>query len=205
MKFSDKDLQQLKLPLLWLVATVTLFLMLIFVMLYYVDNLNQKINAQEQQLNQARQRLQTSGLEKDTIVQYLPKYQQLLESGFIGEERRIDWVDALRNIHMQQKLYAIDYTIGMQSAYTPSFIATLGTFTMHRSLMNVKLELLHEEDILRLLDDLKTVQSTPFLVRDCELMRLSNSVVNKLNPNLHGQCNIEWLTLREHILEGANP
>ena len=51
------------------------------------------LQKQQNLLNQARQKFQSSGLEKETITQYLPIYNDLLASGFVGEEQRIEWIE----------------------------------------------------------------------------------------------------------------
>lgn len=167
-------------------------------------NANQALITQNNQLLQAKQRFEASGLEKETIVNYLPVYQQLLDRGIIGQEKRIEWVDSLRKIHQQHKLFNINYTIGIQESYKPSFINDTGTFQVHRSIMKLDLSLLHEGDLLTLLSGLEEMQTTPFIVRRCELRRLSVSTTRALQPNMSGQCELDWLTIREPQLAGAN-
>jgi hypothetical protein len=137
-------------------------------------------------------------------MQYLPAYNDLLASGFIGEERRIEWIERLRQIHAQHKLFSIDYSIGLQEDYKPSFLPNMGTFVLHRSIMKLNLDMLHEGDLLSLLDGLHE-QTAPFIVRDCEIKRPIGAVVNSkvLTSNLKAVCEIDWLTLRDPQLTGA--
>ena len=162
------------------------------------------LQTQQNLLNQARQQLQSSGMEKETIIQYLPMYNDLLAKGFIGEERRIEWIETLRQIHAQHKLFSIDYSIGLQERYKPSFLPNLGSFVLHRSVMSVKLDMLHEGDILALIDGLHE-QTTPFIVRDCEISRPVGAKVDAKNvaANMQANCEIDWLTLRDPQLTNA--
>lgn len=204
MNISKQDWLKLRNPILGLGAA----LVLIGLLISFADQYRQKnalaLQAQQSLLNQARQKYQSSGLEKETITQYLPVYNNLLASGFIGEERRIEWIENLRQIHAQHKLFNIDYSIGLQESYKPSFILNLGNFKLNRSVMKLNLDMLHEGDLLALLDGLQE-QTTPLIVRDCEITRPIGAAINTKNisANLKAVCEIDWLTLRDPQLTGA--
>jgi hypothetical protein len=204
MSLNQQDWRKLRFPIVGLGAALVLVGMLVSFADQYRTKNELALQAQQNLLNQARQKFQSSGLEKETIMQYLPKYNDLLASGFIGEERRIEWIETLRQIHAQHKLFSIDYSIGLQEKYTPSFLPNLGSFVLHRSVMNVKLDMLHEGDILALIDGLHE-QTTPFIVRDCEISRPVGAQVNAKDvaANMQANCEIDWLTLRDPQLSGA--
>ena len=204
MSLSPQDWHKLRFPIIGLGAA----LILVGVLVSFADQYRLKnelaLQTQQNSLNQARQKYQSSGLEKETIIQYLPVYNQLLASGFIGEEHRIEWIETLRQIHAQHKLFSIDYSIGLQENYKPRFLPNLGNFTLHRSIMSLKLDMLHEGDLLALLDGLHE-QTTPYMVRDCEIKRPINAVVNiqTIAANMQANCEIDWLTLRDPQLAGT--
>ncbi|MES2580589.1 MAG: hypothetical protein V4552_08580 [Pseudomonadota bacterium] len=204
MSLSRQDWRKLRNPILGLGAA----LVLVGLLISFADQYRQKnelaLQTQQNLLNQARQKYQSSGLEKETITQYLPIYNDLLASGFVGEERRIEWIENLRQIHAQHRLFSIDYSIGLQENYKPSFLSNLGNFKLNRSVMKLSLDMLHEGDLLALLDGLQE-QTTPFIVRDCEITRPIGAVMNTRNmtANLKAVCEIDWLTLRDPQLTGA--
>ena len=198
MSMARQDWRKLRYPLVGL----GLALVLVGLLVSFADQYRQKNEKefQEQQalLNQARQKFQSSGLEKDTIIQYLPAYNQLIASGFIGEERRIEWIENLRQIHETHKLFSIDYSIGLLENYKPSFMPNLGNFKLQRSTMKIDLDMLHEGDLIHLLRGLEN-QSSPYIVRDCEISRPLGTVIDSKNivANLKAVCEIDWLTLRD--------
>jgi hypothetical protein len=206
MSLTQQDWRKLRYPIVGLGAALVLVGMLVSFADQYRTKNELALQAQQNLLNQARQKFQSSGLEKETIMQYLPKYNDLLASGFIGEERRIEWIETLRQIHAQHKLFSIDYSIGLQESYKPSFLPNLGNFVLHRSVMSVKLDMLHEGDILALIDGLHE-QTTPFIVRDCEISRPVGAQVNSRDvaANMQANCEIDWLTLRDPQLSNATP
>lgn len=199
MKLSAQDRKKLSIPLLSLV----LALVCAVAMGYFADRLYQQSQQQssqfETELNAAKQRYLSSGQEKMLIESYLPQYQRLIEEGFVGEERRIEWVEHLRQIHNAHKLFGIDYSIGAQEKYAPSFLPNLGSFVLERSVMKLDLAMLHEGDLINLLNDLKTRETAPAVVRDCEIVRVGNAQANSrdLVPRMQAKCEIDWLTVKE--------
>lgn len=205
MKFSPQDWRKLRYPMIGLGIALILMTLLVGYVGQRKDAVQHALDNQQSQLNQARQRYQTSGQEKETITKYLPLYQRLISEGFIGEERRIEWVDSLRTIHQQNKLFAINYSIGKQEEYKPAFALNMGSFILHRSIMKLELSMLHEGDLLTMIESLAAQQTTPFMLRECEIKRLSTTTQNKLIPNLVANCELDWLTIREPKTAGAAP
>ncbi len=204
MSMTPQDWRKLRYPIIGLGAALVLVGLLVSFADQYRTKNEMALQTQQNALNQARQKLQSSGLEKEAISQYLPIYNDMLTNGFIGEERRIEWIETLRQIHAQHKLFSIDYSIGQQENYKPSFLPNLGSFVLHRSVMNVKLDMLHEGDILNLIDDLQQ-QTTPFIARDCKITRPTGAQVNSKNvaANMQAECEIDWLTMRDPQLSKA--
>jgi hypothetical protein len=199
MKLEKKDWQTLQTPLLILVAVIAAVISLFASAQYFNANQEQALQNQHNQLNAARQRYQSSGAEKAMITKYLPRYQALINKGFVGEERRIEWVEALREQHKNHKLFGIKYSISHQEKYTPVFAANPGGFTLSRSVMKLDLDMLHEGDLLQLTESLTTKNTAPFILRDCEIARLNpaGQISNQLIANLHAACELDWLTIRE--------
>ena len=198
MSSPNQDWGKLKFPILGL----GLMLLLMGLLISFADQYRQKSFSaailQQESLKQARIKFQSSGIEKDTIKQYLPQYNQLIASNFIGEEQRIEWIDNLRQIHDAHALFNIDYSIGTQESYKPNYLPNLGHFKLQRSVMKLNLDMLHEGDLLNLLNGLQQ-QSTPHVVRDCEITRPFGSAINikDIVANLKAVCEIDWLTLRD--------
>ena len=55
--------------------------------------------------------------------------------------------------------------------------------------------MLHEGDLLQLTESLSAKNLAAWLLRECEINRLSSK--DAPIANLHAQCEIDWLTLRE--------
>jgi phage FluMu gp28-like protein len=204
MKLSQQDILKLKIPAIVLIVVVVLMALLIWGSESRKLDTQNRLQMQKTQLMQAEQRFRTSGQEKDTIIQYLPEYQRLIDIGFIGQEKRLEWVDGLRRIHKDQKLFNISYSINPQEAYTIGILPNLGGFTLNRSVMKLELNMLHEGDLITLVEKLRAEQGSTFIVRDCELTRVTAAKPNTFVPNMLGKCELDWLTLREPAVIGVS-
>lgn len=205
MKLTKHDWLMLRFPLVALGAVVVLVLLLAGYTGTLKDAAWQNLQIQQNQLDQARNRFQTSGSEKDMIVRYLPLYLGLIQQGFVGDERRIEWIDDLRIINQQYKLFGINYSIGAQEAKGAPINMAAGPFGLHRSVMKIEVPLLHEYDLLTIVDALATRRRAPFLLRDCTVSRLQEVSRHQFQPNLSASCEIEWLTITEPPRMGGIP
>ena len=114
---NTEDLKALRIPLLVLACVTAIAAGAIYYTNFLRIQAGQKLVQQQQQLKEARTRLQRSGDEKEVIVRYLPAYQQLQRTGFVGDEQRINWLDGLRIANQQTDLFGVDYQISVQRPY----------------------------------------------------------------------------------------
>ncbi|MGB4812641.1 MAG: hypothetical protein WBP13_09220 [Methylophilaceae bacterium] len=194
--------RKLQMPLIILALAILVCAVLIGLAYRYRISQQQALQSQANLLNTARQHYQSSGKEKETITQYLPQYQALIDKGFVGEERRIEWVDNLRAQHKNHKLFGVNYSINQQEEYKPLFASNIGGFVLHRSVMKLDLDMLHEGDILSLVESLSANNTAPFMLRDCEMTRINQNselMSKQLIANLHAKCELDWLTLHEPV------
>lgn len=183
-----------------LMLSGVVLLIILFVGSAYQYNLQQKTALQQASsaYNAAQQKLQLAQQKQTERLQYFPQYQHWLAVGFVGEERRQQWLERLRQVREQYDLFDIDYDIGKQQVYQPGFIAKVEHQGLYRSVMTLKLGLLHEGDLLHLLAGLRQ-NTSPFIVRDCEVLRVADTQIklDTLHENLKAQCEIDWLTFKE--------
>jgi hypothetical protein len=203
MKLNPANWRKLRNPIIGLGVALILMVLLVTFAEQYKSRVQQALQQQQNELGQARQRYQSSGLEKETIAKYLPIYQRLIGDGFIGEERRLGWIDNLRTIHQENKLFDIKYSIASQEEYEPSFTLDPGPFGLRRSIMKLNLSMLHEGDLITLIEALKERETTPFILRQCEITRSTTGAADKLAPNSQANCELDWLTILEPQAAGA--
>lgn len=143
----------------------------------------------------ARTRLAHAESEKEEIRLYQPQFVELLRRGLVGPERRLDWVEAIRQIQEQRRLLPLTYEIEVQQPYRLETALPTGDYTLLGSRMALHMDLLHELDLLNFLADLRLAGT--FAVQDCVIRRSAGAapVAGAPAPTLNADCTLNWLTL----------
>jgi len=193
---NPADLQALRNPLL------VLFIVLLLAAgaVYSTEQLKvaseRQLAQQRVQLNEARTRLQKSGEEKDIIVRYRDTFRALQRAGFVGEEKRINWLDGLRITNQRADLFGIDYQIGAQKRYQYAKSLNPGQIDLFESVMRLRFRLLHEEDLMRFFNLLAQQNLGIFHIDRCDMRRLDTRGVIRYQPNVTAECEVSWITAR---------
>ncbi len=188
------DWKTLRLPLLLLVAVVALAAGGHFYAQSLLHEARQGVDRQTSVLRAAETRLQKSGEEKEVIVRYLDRYRQLSDAGFIGEERRIAWLDALRAANQAVRLFGVDYHIDPQRPYAYASELAAPELVLRESTMKLNLSLLHEEDLPRFFATLARQNAGLFVLDKCAVRRLDPGTVLGYRPHLAADCELSWIT-----------
>jgi len=190
------DIKALQNPLLILACAV----LIAAGMIYYSDSLlgqsQQKLLRQQQQLKEARTRLQRSGDEKEIIVNYLGGYRQLQRIGFVGGEQRINWLDGLRLTNQEVELFGVEYQISVQQPYAYAAEINPAPLSLMQSTMKLRFRLLHEEDLPRFFGTLSRQNVGVFLIDQCDVKRIDTYGVIRFQPNLQAECELAWITAK---------
>lgn len=125
-------------------------------------------------------------------------FNTLQTRGMIGEEQRLEWVELLKDIRDTRRLIDLQYEIAPQRKLDT---ATGNGFAFYSSTMTLQLKLLHEEDLTRLLDDLRQRARALIQVKRCDVARLPFNTGNNPSAPLQADCQIDWITLRESTAE----
>lgn len=163
------------------------------------DGMNQ---AQAQRSDALSKRRQAEN-DKQEIHDYQPKFVILRERGFVGKERRLDWMENIKHIRESRKLLPITYEISAQQVFQADPEISLGSLELRGSKIQLKMYLLHEGDLLNFLDDLK--HKGFYTVQECTVKRAGGMPENLQSPRLTSECTLYWLTLGEHTDEAPQP
>ncbi len=191
---NAEELKALRGPLMLLV----LMLAITGGAIYYTHLLFQQaqvqLTRQQGQLREAQTRMRRSGEEEAIIIQYVNKYHELQRSGFVGEEQRINWLDALRVANERTDLFGVNYEIGVQQPYSYAAEFNPGQINLRQSNMKLHFRLLHEGDLLRFFDTLRAQNTGLFQLDQCALRRTDASDTMRFQPNIQANCQLIWIT-----------
>ena len=146
---------------------------------------------------QNTERLARIAEEEREVRQTIDLYQRLKQLHVLGEERRLEWADAVARIRKERELLDLRYTVERQRLLT-SVAAKPGNVDFYASTMKVDLALLHEEDLLRFLADLRDSGNAYYAVKKCALQRTGQAVSGAgMTPRLRADCDIDLITIMD--------
>lgn len=153
--------------------------------------------ARQAEHRQAQQRLVRLTQEEHEVHDNVEVYRRLKDLRILGEERRLEWIDAMARIRGQRELLDLRYQVERQKLLKNLPGVPAGV-ELRSSSMNVELSLLHETDLLRFLADLRASGNAHYSIRHCTITRIAPTVPTAaLAPHLRGVCQIDLITLLE--------
>jgi hypothetical protein len=118
----------------------------------------------------------------------------LQDSGITGEERRLDWMEMLRDTQRELRLPGMNYEFGAQTSLDKGDDTTYVWFS---SPLRLQLRLLHEEDLLNFLARVQKNAKALVIVRSCKLSPLPRQTDGReAMAQLGAECEMQWLTAR---------
>ncbi|HEV8094328.1 MAG TPA: hypothetical protein VGP71_01295 [Burkholderiales bacterium] len=135
--------------------------------------------------------------EEREVRDHVELYQRLKDLRILGEERRLEWVEALTRIRAEHELLDLRYQVERQKVLKTLPGSPAG-LDLRSSSMTVELALLHEGDLLRFLGDLRASGNAYYSVRHCTITRVGAAPsIASIAPRLRGNCQIDLITLSE--------
>lgn len=138
--------------------------------------------------------------EEQELRDKIGRFQLLKDRGFIGEEKRLDWVETLARIKKARRLSKLEYEFAPQRLVDASILpggAIAGGYEIVSSQMKLRLNLLHERELLDFLTELRSAVQAMVQVRSCAIEPITDRAIRGNNAQLKADCTLEWITLRE--------
>ena len=131
--------------------------------------------------------------EEQELREKFARYQNIEARGYIGGERRLDWVEQIRKIKTNRKLLDIQYELEPQKVLE----SNSSGYDFMASTMKLQMQLLHEEDLLNFLTDIRDNIRAFTSVKSSNVVRRT---IQGSPAQLTANCSIDWITLREKSL-----
>jgi hypothetical protein len=192
---TRKELRKLALPALAAAAVLAVGTGLIWGAGGSLHAAKQQLAAAQAERIQNGERLARIAEEEREVKEKIAVYQQLKQLNILGEERRLEWADAMTRIRAQRELLDMRYRVERQRQLV-SFPGKPGSVDFYASTMKVDLALLHEEDLLRFLADLRNSGNAYYAVKRCAISRTGQAATGAgIVPRLRADCEIDLITV----------
>ena len=197
MTFTREELRRLATPIVVAVALAAAGGALVWSAGEALATAQRALAAAQVERRQNAERLARIAEEEREVKQKIDVYQRLKQLNILGEERRLEWADAITRIRTQRELLDLHYLVERQRQLA-SVPGKPGNVDFYASTMKVDLALLHEEDLLRFLEDLRQSGNAFYAVKKCAVTRTGQSVVGAtMAPRLHADCDIDLITIMD--------
>jgi len=154
-----------------------------------------QLGAAQIERRQSTERLARIAEEEREVKEKIDLYTRLKQLHILGEELRLEWADTITRIRASRELLDLRYRVDRQKLLT-SAAGKPANVDIYASTMHVELALLHEEDLLRFLADLRDSGNAYYAVKKCTLSRTGQAVGGAtMTPRLRGDCDIDLITL----------
>ena len=197
MNFSAQELRKLAGPLLLFCALLAAGAGLIVWLQQAQQRSTQELAAARTERTQASDRLTRIAEEEKEVNEKIEIYRRLKNLRILGEEQRLEWADAMTRIRTGRELLDLRYIVERQRSIVsvPGKPANVDFFA---STMKVDLALLHEQDLVRFIADLRQSANAFYSVRKCEISRTGQAPTGAtMTPRLRAVCEIDLITIMD--------
>jgi hypothetical protein len=145
--------------------------------------------------SQARERLTRIAEEEKEVNDKLEVYRRLKALNILGDERRLEWADAMTRIRTSRELLDMRYTVERQRNLM-SVVGKPANVDFFASTMKVDIALLHEGDLFTFLRDLRESGNAFYAVKRCNITRTGAAATGtSITPRLRAECEIDLITI----------
>ena len=196
MKFPRRDFSLIRTAVLLLMTAVVVSVASVAGSLYLKTRMHQNKLDDQKRLIETRTKLDRVREEERQIRRYHAKYQELIKQEVVGNENRLSLLESIARIKTERKLFEFSYQIAAQQPVQPDAALPQGELNLYASPMKFGLAVLHEEDWLDTLNDIKKKNAGVSLLRECKISRNSSSANNVPGSKLKAECLMIWFSLR---------
>lgn len=144
---------------------------------------------------EAQRALAAARSEEAEIAEKIDRFSHLLERGAVGAEQRLAWVELIRDARARHRLGAVDYEFSPQRPLDPLIAPPdAGQLEAAVSALRIRTPLLHEGQLIALLQDLVDNAPAVVRVRECSLAR--QAAATGESEQLLADCLLDWITFR---------
>ncbi len=144
---------------------------------------------------------QTVNIDADQARQILdarlPAYQQMQARGWIGDSRRLRWIETIRRLGELYALPVVEFSLESTNRVSETNSLYFNSeLEMYITPMTLELGLRHEGDFYRFMDALARDGEGLLNVERCELQRDTAAVENR-TLTLKASCNLNWYAFKD--------
>lgn len=186
----------LRRPIIIFLILVASSLFFYFAGKHYKDSAQELFNTAKNSLSTSHSKLKRQFNEIKLIDGYMSQYKELNNHAFIGEERRLSWLESIQASNQEIKLPKFNYSIRPQENFIRPGLKQSKNVKAMASKMDIDLGILHEEDVFNVFDLLNKHVQSYFIIEACEFSKIQKSELTVDKANLLAHCVLNWVHLK---------
>ena len=194
-KESDLDWAILKKPLVILCVCFVIASALIGSSYYFNSSLEKEYKNNKSVFQSISRRYLDVDQEEKVLRENYPEFVKLYNKGIIGQEKRLNWIESLRQAGEIINLPSLSYSIESQEEHVPEYTVNYSGYSLYRSSMELSLGLLHEGDLFKLIDYINKNADGVYTISECRLRKNGNIQYEKDRANVTASCVLYWITI----------
>lgn len=195
-KESNLDWTILKTSLVIFCACFIIASALIGTSYYFKSSLEKEYKINKSVFQSISRRYLDVDQEEKVLRENYPEFIRLYNEGIIGQEKRLNWIESLRQAGETIALPSLSYSIESQEEHVPEYTVNYSGYTLYRSSMQLSLGLLHEGDLFKFIDYINKNTDGIYTIYECKFRKNSNEIFfEKDRANVSASCLLYWITI----------
>ncbi len=121
-------------------------------------------------------------------------YKRYEKKGFLREEQRLSWIETLENTANNLGLDDLSYQISPRQQLSNETQALPANISLFKSKLTFESGLVHEGDLIELINSLNKLNSGLFIIDSCKIDRTAEEIEAASNSNFQASCSTSWYT-----------
>lgn len=185
----------LRRPLIIFTILIVSSLVFYFGGVKYEDIAAEEFELSKNALSTSHSKLARQSSEIALVDDYLKQYNNLVNTAFIGDERRLSWIESMKATNKAIRLPYFRYSVTAQQDFIRPGIKKTKTVNVLGSKMDLDIGILHEEDLFKLIDILDENVQSYFIVDSCDLAKVNSKELKVDKENIKAKCVLQWIHL----------
>ena len=173
---------------------------------YHVDSrMNEKKMELRRSVQNLKNQLQRHVDEERIVKQKKQEFLDLLAAKRFEPADRMGWIDAAKYRSKEMKLPSLKYTLNSREKLTDDALPPLDDIAIYVTPINIQLGMVHEGDLISMLDYIGRVSSGRLSVEKCHITQLAKSgAFLPTAANIEASCSLSWFNFDKPMVEESS-
>jgi|GEM_PF-1972316 len=188
------DLSQLRNHIILFATVVMVCSLLLWFSFYQLTKQQQIIDNAQTDMSSAEEEIENLNYLISLFDHFSADYNRYVSRGFLGDEKRLSWIETLDATASQLGLDDLRYQITPRQQAVDLDLVLSPNIKVFESTLTLETGLAHEGDLVTLTEDLYQLNGGLFVISHCKVERVTSDIRLSTSGNFQGSCSITSYT-----------